>query len=166
MSTTKATKEKKPKKPKYKMPALEQVVEHLGGKPSQAELDRLVKYYPNYDAPRRFGVLHGYFDGMSIEEIVKIKFMAENISSMEIVKQAKGGHTSWAPSKIKNLIIRILYLRYRIDKEMTQRDANGQIRSKDSNALMIYDGKGWVGFLDFKAPSTTTRKTKSRILDN
>lgn len=98
----------------------------LGGKPDDIELERLKKYYPTYQLVHRTELLQGLFDGKSHEELVLGKMTAKGLDT-SITKQAKGGHGKWVVAKVRKTVIRLLYLRYRIDQDMTRRQANKQL---------------------------------------
>ncbi len=103
----------------------------LGGKPSDAEIERLIKYYPTYQYIHRIQLLQGLFDGKSHEELVLGKMTAKGLDE-SISKQAKGGHGKWVVAKVRKAVIRLLYLRYRIDDKMSRRQANQQLVKKFS----------------------------------
>src|SRR5579863_9940237 len=98
----------------------------LGGKPSETEIERLIKYYPTYQYAHRAQLLQGLFDGKSHEELVLGKMTAKGLDT-SITKQAKGGHGRWVVAKIRRAVIRLLYLRYRLDKKMSRRKAHQEI---------------------------------------
>ena len=106
-------------------------LDDLGGKPSDDEIARLVKYYPKYQYIHRFQLLHGLFDGKSHEELVLGKMTAKGLDT-SISKQAKGGHGRWVVAKVRRAVIRLLYLRYRLDDDMSRRQANQQLVKKFS----------------------------------
>jgi hypothetical protein len=101
----------------------------LGGKPSDTEIERLVKNYPTYQYVHRIQLLQGLFDGKSHEELVLGKMTAKGLDT-SITKQAKGGHGRWVVAKIRRTAIRLLYLRFRLDQDMTRRRANQQLLKK------------------------------------
>ena len=47
-----------------------------------------------------------------------------------ISKQAKGGHGRWVVAKVRKTVIRLLYLRYPINDDMTRIQANQQLVKK------------------------------------
>lgn len=106
-------------------------------KPSTEELERLAKFYHRYELPKRKGILWGYFEGQNTEELLTGKFESENIDSKTLSKQAKGGHTKWLGSKIKDIVIRILYLRYVHDKNLSRIAANQKIFKKITNTSLV-----------------------------
>ncbi len=101
-------------------------LDDLKGKPSEAEIARLIKYYPTYQYVHRSQLLHGLFDGESHDQLVLGKMTAKGLDT-SISKQAKGGHGKWVVAKVRKTVIRLLYLRYRIDDDMTRRQANQQL---------------------------------------
>jgi hypothetical protein len=107
----------------------------LGDKPDEIEIERLKKYYPTYQIVHRTQLLQGMFDGSSNEELVLGKMMAKGLDT-SITKQAKGGHGKWVTAKVRKTVIRLLYLRHRLDEGMTRRQANQQLvkRFKFSSA--------------------------------
>lgn len=109
----------------------DQALVDLGGKPSEDELARLVEYYPTYKYVHRFQLLHGLFDGKSHEQLVLGKMTAKGLDT-SISKQAKGGHGKWVVAKVRRAVIRLLYLRYRLNDGLTRRQANQQLVKKFS----------------------------------
>jgi hypothetical protein len=101
----------------------------LGGKPGDTEIERLVQYYPTYQYVHRRQLLQGLFDGKSHEELVLGKMTTKGLNT-SISKQAKGGHGKWVVAKVRKAVIRLLYLRLRIDAGMTRRQANQQLVKK------------------------------------
>ncbi len=104
-------------------------LDDLKGKPSETEIERLVEYYPTYQYVHRIQLLQGLFDGESHDELVLGKMTAKGLDT-SISKQAKGGHGKWVVAKVRKTVIRLLYLRYRIDDGMTRRQANKQLIKK------------------------------------
>jgi hypothetical protein len=101
-------------------------LDDLGGKPDEKELDRLKKHYPTYYLVHRAQLLQGMFDGSSNEELVLDKLTVFGLDAT-IAKQAKGGHARWVVAKVRKTVIRLLYLRYRLDEGMTRRQADQQL---------------------------------------
>src|ERR1039457_1581324 len=106
-----------------------QALHDLGGKPNETEIARLIKYYPTYQYIHRMQLLQGLFDGKSHEELVLGKMTAKGLDT-SITKQAKGGHGRWVVAKVRKTVIRLLYLRFRIDDDMTRIQANQQLVKK------------------------------------
>jgi len=98
--------------------------EYLVTLPNDDELKRLVKYYPKYELEHRTLLLKGYFEGKSLKELVDDKLKAKKIDKEECSRQSLGGHARWVKFKVKRTIIRILYVQYRVDEDMTQRKAH------------------------------------------
>ncbi len=124
----------------------------LGGKPDDTELDRLKKYFPTYQIVHRTALLQGMFDGSSMEELIIGKLTAKGLDT-SITKQAKGGHGRWVTAKIQRTVIRLIYLRFRLDQDMTRRKANQQLTSQF----------GFFGKSDGR--SSIRKATHSPILD-
>ncbi len=95
----------------------------LDGIPDDDELLRLVRYYPTYERAHRKALLRGIFDGKLHTDLVLMKLQAKGIE-YPISKQSKGGHGLWVASKVRRAVIRLLYLRYRLDSGWTRRRAN------------------------------------------
>jgi len=104
--------------------------EELETLPDDNELRRLVYYYPTYDWEHRFALLHGYFKGKSRSELLDDKLIAKNIDKSQCTPQMLGGHARWVKYKVKRAIIRLLYLRFRLDQELSQIQANQNILKK------------------------------------
>lgn len=108
---------------------LQIAIELLGGAPDQNEIKRLTQYYPTFEWNHRSGLLWGFFEGKKYSELVDEKLSIKGIS-LPINKQSRGAHTSWAVNKTKKYVIRMLYLRYRLDLGMNQIKANATIFKK------------------------------------
>ena len=131
-----------------------QALVDLGGKPSDDEIKRLIENYPSYQYLHRWELLHGMFDGKSHEELVLGKMTAKGLDT-SISKQSKGAHGRWVVAKIRKAVIRLLYLRYRLDKKMTRRKANQEI---------IKQFKFWEEAKDF-GQSSIRKDTRSLKID-
>ena len=105
---------------------LTQALDDLDGPPDYTELVRLVYYYPTYEMAHRKGLLQGFFDGKTQAEMVQDKINTK-VGKKQLPKQSKGGHGLWVVSKARKAVIRLLYLRYRLDQGMTKRQANQQL---------------------------------------
>ena len=108
--------------------------------PDNAELNRLVEYYPTYEWEHRIALLKGYFQGKNISELVDAKLKAKKINKASCSKQSLGGHSRWVKTKVKRTIIRILYLRYRLDQNLTQIKANQELLYKYHSEKKTVDG--------------------------
>ena len=95
----------------------------LDGIPDDAELARLVDYYPTYQLAHRKALLRGIFDGRTHTDLVLAKLNAKGIE-YPVSKQSKGGHGLWVASKVRRTVVRLLYLRLRLDQGMSRRQAN------------------------------------------
>ncbi len=95
--------------------------------PDITELNRLVEYYQTYEWEHRSALLNGYFQGKTVKELVVDKLKAKNIDPSKCSPQSLGGHSRWVKSKVKKAIIRLLYLRYRLDDGMSKMKANQEI---------------------------------------
>lgn len=127
----------------------------LEGTPDTDELKRLVKYYPTYKLNYRAVFLEGFFNGDSYPELVAKKLSAKGIES-PLTDQEKGGHGKWARSKAVKVLMRLLYLRFRLDKGMTRRQANREILSLFPPSAPIYKAS---------KQSTIRKNTSSKVLD-
>ncbi len=139
-------------KPNFDLPA---ALKLLGKSPDAETLARLVANYPTYNWEHRKQLLVGYFSGKTQAEMIADKLKAKVIST-PISKQAMGGHGRWVKYKSRSAIIRILYLRYRLDDHLTQIQANARILKlfdygEDSNIETVQ--------------STVRKETYSPILD-
>ncbi len=143
---------------KYKIPDHEKVIKALGGKPSIEELERLVEHYPKYGEVRRYGVLYGFFEGMTPDDIVKYKIDDEAIGASSLIEfngsHSKGGHYAWVGPKIKNLIFRILYIRM-MNEGMSRIQARNMLEKENF---------GLGAFMSLSKKSIRTI-TKSDLLD-
>lgn len=127
----------------------------LGGHlPSSEEMNRLVEHYPTYEWEHRFGLLKGFFEGKSVAELVGDKLKAKG-TTRPIARQARGGHTRWVLAKARKTVIRLIYLRYRIDEGMTRIRANQKIVAKFSVSQSMEDA----------GASNIRKTTHSPILD-
>lgn len=131
----------------------------LGGKPSDAEKARLLKYYPTYQYVHRKQLLDGLFDGKSHEELVLGKMTAKGLEVSQLSRQAKGGHGKWVVAKVRDATMRILYLRHRLDQGMTRRQSNKKLLHffADSSATDAKQLSGWQ--------SSIRKITYSPVLD-
>jgi len=123
--------------------------------PDINELNRLVKYYPTYEWEHRMALLNGYFQGKTLSELVNDKLKAKNIDKSGCNHQSLGGHARWVKEKVRKTIIRLLYLRYRLDQGLTQRQANQQILIKYPSPKNTQDA----------GQSAIRKMTHSTILD-
>ena len=101
-----------------------QAIADLGGRPPDTEIARLIKYYPTYQYAHRMQLLLGLFNGKSHEELVLGKMTAKGLDPSAVGKQSKGGHGKWVTAKVRKAAIRVQYLRYRIDQELSRVKAN------------------------------------------
>ena len=104
-------------------------VEDLGGDvPDLEELERLFFYYPKYkDQVHRAGILQGLLAGNSHSAMLKQWIDDKEQQDLKGVK--KGGPGKAVPSKIKRLVMRLLYLRYRTSGA-SQVEANEELIAK------------------------------------
>ena len=114
--------------------------EELGILPDANELERLVEHYPTYGWEHRKLLLHGYFEGKSLRELVADKLKAKGIDISKRPPTSLGGHSRWVKTKVRWTIIRILYLRYRLDKKLTKIQANQEILRKYPSKKTTQDG--------------------------
>jgi len=108
--------------------------------PDDGELRRLVDYYPSYGWEHRTALLLGYFQGKSRSELVDDKLIAKNIDKSQCSPQMLGGHARWVFFKVKRAIIRLLYLRLRLDQGFSKIQANQQILYKYPSEKSTQDG--------------------------
>lgn len=99
----------------------------LGTLPDSAELQRLVKYYPTYGWEHRKVLLQGYFKDLPPSVLVDKKLEAKGIDKKSLSNSSIGAHTRWVKLKVEHVIIRILYLRYRLDDGLTRRQSNQKL---------------------------------------
>ncbi len=112
----------------------------LGGtEPDAAELQRLVEYYPTYEWEHRMKLLHGVFENKSIEQLLADKLVAKGIGP-RLSKQQKGAHIRWIVTKFRKTVVRLLYLRLRIDGSIPQRTANQQLLRQFHSEKTTGDG--------------------------
>ena len=111
---------------------------YLGGKPSDAEIARLIDYFPTYKYVHRQQLLQGLFSGKSHEELVLGKMTAKGLD-VSASKQSKGGHGRWVVAKVRKAVLRIIYLRHRLDRNLTRRNAN-QVLLKQFSDSIAEDG--------------------------
>ena len=126
----------------------------LDGIPADAELERLVHYYPTYAAAHRKALLRGIFDGKTHTDLVSAKLEAKGIE-YPASKQSKGGHGLWVAAKVRRTVIRLLYLRYRLDHSMSRRKANQALYQQ-----FTFTGQGDCG------QSSIRKATQSSLLDS
>lgn len=129
--------------------------EELGTPPNEEELQRLIEYYDTYSLEHRLGLLRGYLEGKSVEDLVKAKLKAKFIIQ-PLTKQQKGAHTKWVIDKVKRTIVRLLFLRYTLDDGMTQQQARSLL-NKDYGSYK----KTKAG--DDAGASNIERMTRSKI---
>lgn len=98
-------------------------VELLGGIPNKQELLRLREHYKTFEWNYRSSLLYGFFDGMTVDELTDEKLDLKNVE-LPISGKQRGGHSRWVVTKPKKYVLRILYLRYRIDQGLNQIEAN------------------------------------------
>jgi len=101
--------------------------EELETLPDNDELNRLVEYYETYEWEHRFLLLNGYFLGKTVKEMVLDKLKAKDIDPSTCSPQSLGGHSRWVKSKVKKAIVRLLYVRYRLDDGMSKKEANQEL---------------------------------------
>jgi len=102
---------------------LREAMNYLRYKPDSVELDRLVEYFPTYKLAHRRSFLKGFFEGKGVSDLVADKLRAKGIDQ-SLNKTSKGGHARWVKAKSRRLVIRLLYLRLRLDDRLTKRKAN------------------------------------------
>ena len=100
--------------------------EELGGNPSSQDLDRLVQQYRTYKLPRR-QTLPQYFTGRTIPQLVDDRLAALNIDASTLTAKQLGGYRRGAREKVNKAILRILYLRCRIDEGLSRKHANQRL---------------------------------------
>lgn len=103
--------------------SLQDAIDLLGDFPDVIELQRLVENYPTYEKAHRMGLLKGFFEGKSVTHLVQDKRQALNKTPRGSARSA-GGDARWVSKKARKTVVRILYLRYRIDEHMTRIQAN------------------------------------------
>jgi len=108
--------------------------DELGGDPGAEELDRLVDNYRSYKLNRR-KTLPQYFTGRTIKELVEDKLAALGLVSDTLGARSLGGHRRWAREKVNRAILRLLYLRYRIDEKLSRKHANQRVIQRYKSEL-------------------------------
>ncbi|VAW81040.1 hypothetical protein MNBD_GAMMA12-3410 [hydrothermal vent metagenome] len=127
----------------------------LGDIPNASEIAELLQYYPTYDLGHRNSLLHGYFAGKTLPELVDMKLKAKNIDKADCSARSRGGHAHWVVSKLDKTVVRFKYLRLRLKDGMTRRKANQQILAEYS-----YNGDAKDG-----GQSNIRKMTRSPVLD-
>ena len=107
----------------YKYTLAKAIEDLEGDPPSDRELKRLVENYPSYKLPHRSPIIDALANGGSVQEILTYKLAAKGILTL-YSKQSKGGHVRWVTLKLQKAVIRLWYLRYRVDHLKTRRQAN------------------------------------------
>lgn len=114
----------------YSKMSAEKILEHakelLGGVPDQEELNRLIYFYPTYVWSYRGGLIKDFFGAKDLEEMIDLKIARKELPIPQ-KKQQRGGHGRWIKSKLNRLVIRLLFLRYRIDEGLSKIEANQRI---------------------------------------
>lgn len=90
----------------------------------EAEVNRLIEYFPTYKKAHRQGILPGVLQGSTNQEILATKLSAKNIDQVSMSKRSKGGHVHWVVSKLRRAVIRTLFLRICLDNNKSRREAN------------------------------------------
>ena len=106
----------------------------------EAEVNRLVKYYPTYAKAHRQGILPGILQSKSNKEILASKLDAKGIDQHSLSKRSKGGHGHWVVSKVRRAVIRILFLRLCLDHKKSRRAANSELLGKFHSDKAMSDG--------------------------
>lgn len=96
----------------------------MGYPPSDYELNRLVKYYQTYNWLHRTKLLKGFFSGKSVDELVDDKLKVIGKTRKDVSRWSIGGHKKWVLAKIEKTIIRLMFLRYSLDKDYTREKSN------------------------------------------
>jgi hypothetical protein len=105
----------------------------LGGSLEEAEVIRLVKFYPTYAKAHRQGILPGILKGKSNAEILSSKLDARGIDEHSLSKRSKGGHLHWVVSKLRRAVIRILFVRLCLDQKKSRRLAHVELLERFSS---------------------------------
>lgn len=136
----------------------------LGGIPDQGELNRLIRYYPTYEWSHRGGLIRDFFQAKDIDEMIDCKLKRKGVVGSS-TKQQRGGHATWIRSKLRRLVIRLLYLRYRLDQGMSKREANLKILKEvwPIKPQQYYDDKNLV-VLDI-GQNSVRHATYSKVLN-
>ena len=126
-------------KKKYSYTFEDAMLDLGGGKPNSVELQRLVHYYPSYEWERRKKLLQGVFSNKSMEELLADKLVAKGIGP-RLNGHQKGGHIRWIVTKFRRTVVRLLYLRLRIDEHQAQVVANQKLLPKFGSDKKTADG--------------------------
>ncbi len=124
--------------------------------PDEVELSRLVMYYPTYEWEHRNALLSGYFRGRTSTQLVLDKLAALNIDVDSCSGRSLGGHARWVRYKVKKTIVRLLYLRLRLDQKFSQVDANRSLLNRWGSDISKSDDAG---------QSALRKMTHSPLLD-
>jgi len=138
-------------------PTLLNYREYFNEAPDDDEILRMVEYYPTFSPDYRFGFLIGYFEGLTFNELLKRKLKSQDIDINELSPQSKGGHSKWVGAKVEKILMRILYLRYRLDGDMTRIKANQELMSLFSAKNQKTKDAGQARIRNY---------TRSSVLDN
>ena len=129
----------------------------LGYLPDVDELNDLADCCICYQLEKRQGVLHGYYFERSLDAIIDRRFAAEKKDRATFSQNSINRYKGWARTKVRRALVRLLYMRYRLDNRLTPTEAN--IRIMNDHVPQIY-GKKKVD------ESTITRLTASVHIKN
>ena len=110
--------------PKY---TVEDFETHVDPFPDEAELQRLVDCYPTYLKVWRQGFLNDLRKRAKHHEMVLGKMLSKDASVP--TPQQKGGLAAGIPAKLRKTAIRLLYLRYLIDRPMSRKHAHDHLEA-------------------------------------
>lgn len=101
----------------------------LGKLPDEKEFQRLIEYYDTYAWEHRLGLLRGYFQEKTVQELVEAKLIAKSIPQ-PLSRYEKGAHTKWVIDKVKRTIVRLKFLRYTLDDGLNQQHARSKLNKE------------------------------------
>jgi len=104
--------------------SIERAHKVMGYKPTAEEFVRLVEYYKTYNWIHRTKLLDGFFSGKSPDDLLDDKLKIVGKTRKDIDRWSIGGHKKWVLAKIEKTIIRLMFLRYHLDKEFSREESN------------------------------------------
>jgi hypothetical protein len=108
---------------------LEDAANDLGGGATNTDIDRLYTYYETFKLPQRRQFVETMLSGKTLRELDKQRQVTVGMGDPKS-PQAKGGRSGWARGQLKKTVIRILYLRHRLDEKLGKRVANQLLLQK------------------------------------
>lgn len=105
----------------------DQAIDALDGIPSESELNRLVHFYPQYTKLHRAKLLKGMISQTDHALMIDSHTFLKH--GQMLGNGLKGGYAKAVSAKIRRTVLRLLYLRLRLDKtpSATKNGANGEL---------------------------------------